>query len=144
MRCAWTWPSSAGGVSHTISIGMPCFCDSSFAAASAPVRADRNTGLVELLAIIAIFSPALSVGASTTPGLPPSLLQPMASARARVNPYVQVLIVVFSSVDSQFNSPSAFLGCGRGPTPARPWGPTPWLPALALLAPVISNNKSLG
>src|SRR3954462_9284269 len=36
---------------------IPCFCDSSFAAASAPVRADRNTGLVELFAIIAIFNP---------------------------------------------------------------------------------------
>src|SRR4051812_12266080 len=60
IRCACTWPSSAGGVSHTISIGMPCFCESSFAAASAPVRADRNTGLVELLAIIAIFSPRLA------------------------------------------------------------------------------------
>src|SRR5215207_627446 len=92
-RCAWTWPSSAGGVSQTISTGTLCFCDSSFAAASAPVRADRNTGLVELLAIIAIFNPGPRPGASATAGLLPSLLQPAASARARVNPYVHVLIV---------------------------------------------------
>ena len=58
MRCAWTWPSSAGGVSHTISIGTPCFCGELLAAASAPVRADRKTGLVELFAIIAIRNPA--------------------------------------------------------------------------------------
>src|SRR5687767_5243570 len=56
-RCAWTWPSSDGGVSHTISIGTLCFCDSSLAAASAPVLAERKTGLVELLAIIAILIP---------------------------------------------------------------------------------------
>ena len=69
MRCAWTWPSSGGGVSQTISIGTLCFCDSSFAAASAPVRADRNTGLVELLAIIAIFSPRCPAGAAPVDGV---------------------------------------------------------------------------
>src|SRR5215210_3724703 len=37
---------------------MLFFAESSFAAASAPVRADRNTGFVELFAIIAIFNPA--------------------------------------------------------------------------------------
>src|SRR3954465_1901961 len=58
IRCACTWPSSAGGVIHTISIEMLFFCDSSLAAASAPVRAERNTGLVELFAIIAILSAA--------------------------------------------------------------------------------------
>src|SRR6185503_21209169 len=57
MRCACTWPSSPGGVSHTISTGTPVDAVSSFAAASAPVRADRKTGLAELFAIIAIFSP---------------------------------------------------------------------------------------
>jgi hypothetical protein len=40
IRCAWTWPSSVGGVSHTISIGTLYFCVSSRAAASAPVRAE--------------------------------------------------------------------------------------------------------
>ncbi|PYR88111.1 MAG: hypothetical protein DMF84_29430 [Acidobacteria bacterium] len=45
-------------MSHTISIGTPCFCDSSRAVASAPVRADRNTGFVELFAIIAMRNPA--------------------------------------------------------------------------------------
>ena len=62
MRWAWTWPSSVGGVSHAISIGTPFFCDNSLAAASAPVRADRNTGLVELFAIIAILSPVAAAG----------------------------------------------------------------------------------
>ena len=57
MRCACTCPSSLGGVSQAISTGTSCFAVSSLAAASAPVRAERNTGLVELLAIIAIFSP---------------------------------------------------------------------------------------
>ena len=33
---------------------MLSFCESSFAAASAPVRAARNTGLFELFAIIAM------------------------------------------------------------------------------------------
>ena len=55
MRWAWIWPSSWGGVSQTISMAMPCFSDSSRAAASAPVRAERNTGLVELFAISAIL-----------------------------------------------------------------------------------------
>src|SRR5688572_4601661 len=94
-RCACTWPSSAGGVSQAISIGTLCFCDSSFAAASAPVRADRNTGLVELLAIIAILMPGLRPGASATVGLLPSLLQAAASARVRTIPQVHFLIVVF-------------------------------------------------
>src|SRR5262245_66481586 len=55
MRCAWTWPSSPGGVIQTISTGTPVFCVISLAAASAPVRAERKTGLVELLAMTAIF-----------------------------------------------------------------------------------------
>jgi hypothetical protein len=49
-------------VSHAISIGTPCLALSSFAAASAPVRAERNTGFVELLAIIAIFNPRETAG----------------------------------------------------------------------------------
>ena len=61
MRCAWTCPSSAGGVSQEISTGTPCFAVNSFAAASAPVLAERKTGLVEDLAIIAILSPGLAV-----------------------------------------------------------------------------------
>src|ERR1051326_4633148 len=62
MRCAWTCPSSWGGVSQFTLTCMPYFADSSFAAESAPVRAARNTGLVELFAIIAMvilfFPPA--------------------------------------------------------------------------------------
>src|SRR5688572_30116164 len=55
MRCAWICPSSVGGVSQAISTLIPCFADISFAAASAPVRAERKTGFVELFAIIAIL-----------------------------------------------------------------------------------------
>src|SRR5688572_18928964 len=116
-RCACTWPSSAGGVSHTTSIGTLCFCDSSFAAASAPVRADRNTGLVELLAIIAIFSPGLRPGASATVGLLPSLLQAAASARVRVNPHVHILIVVSPALILNSTLLSAFFVCVAGPHP---------------------------
>src|SRR5215218_2001157 len=60
MRCACTCPSSEGGVSHTTSIGTLCLAESSLAAASAPVRADRKTGLVDDLAIMAILSPRLA------------------------------------------------------------------------------------
>src|SRR5262249_48066549 len=56
MRWAWTWPSSWGGVSHAISIGMLFAAPSSLAAASAPVRAERKTGFVELFAIMPILS----------------------------------------------------------------------------------------
>src|SRR5689334_11714982 len=54
MRCAWTWASSCGGVSQSISIFMWFFAPSSLAAASAPVRAARNTGLSELFAMTAM------------------------------------------------------------------------------------------
>src|SRR4029078_4169316 len=54
MRWAWIWPSSWGGVSQISSIGTPVRADRSFAAVSAPRRAERKTGLVELLAIIAM------------------------------------------------------------------------------------------
>src|SRR5258707_10503596 len=67
MRWAWTWPSSWGGVSHATSISTPLLGPSSFAAASAPDRAARNTGLVELLAMSAIliflFPPAAPAAA---------------------------------------------------------------------------------
>src|SRR5262245_66630702 len=70
MRCACTWPSSVGGVSQAISTLMPCFCDSSLAATSAPVRAARNTGLVELLAIMPILKVLAPAGdAAAAPGL---------------------------------------------------------------------------
>src|SRR5262245_27296263 len=85
MRWAWTCPSSDGGVSQAISIGTLCFCDSSFAAASAPVRADKNTGLVELLAIIAIFSPragAAGAAVDVDAGAPDSLLPHAARGRS--------------------------------------------------------------
>src|ERR1017187_678335 len=54
MRCACTVPSSSGGVSQSILMSIPTDLLNSVAAASAPVRADRKTGLVELLAIIAM------------------------------------------------------------------------------------------
>jgi hypothetical protein len=44
-------------------MGIPCLAESSFAATSAPVLADMNTGFVELFAIIAILSP-LEAGAA--------------------------------------------------------------------------------
>src|SRR5689334_7295171 len=72
MRWAWIWPSSWGGVSQITSIGTPVRSDRSLAAVSAPRRADRNTGLVELFAIIAIrigFGPAAAaVPAEPSPG----------------------------------------------------------------------------
>src|SRR5690242_17999406 len=54
MRCACIWASSCGGVSHRISIFMRFFSPNSLAAASAPVRAARNTGFVELFAMTAM------------------------------------------------------------------------------------------
>src|ERR1044071_1486295 len=55
MLGAWIWPSSSGGVSHSTSIWILRESESSLAAASAPVREARKTGLFELLAIIAIL-----------------------------------------------------------------------------------------
>src|SRR2546428_8402229 len=69
MRCACTWPSSCGGVSHATSTGTPCFADRSLAAASAPERAERKTGLVELFAMSAIFRCVRAEGeAEAAPG----------------------------------------------------------------------------
>src|SRR5262245_6996442 len=127
-RCAWTWPSSAGGVSQTISIGTLCFAESSFAAASAPVRADRNTGLVELFAIIAILMPWVRAPAA---GAAPCCcsgwrLHPAASARLKASLQVHLLIVIYLLVDSV----SIVLFVSRGPTPAKRCGaPPPQLPA---------------
>src|SRR5262252_10194122 len=67
MRWAWIWPSSWGGVSHMISIGTPVRSDRSFAAVSAPRRADRKTGLVELFAIIAMRIGLAAAGAADPP-----------------------------------------------------------------------------
>src|SRR4029079_7709654 len=84
MRCAWIWPSSWGGVSHMISIGTPVRSDRSLAAVSAPRRAERKTGLVELFAIIAMrigLVPGVpaapppvpsAAGAGFDPGAPPA------------------------------------------------------------------------
>ena len=105
MRCAWTWPSSDGGVSQTISIGTLCFCDSSFAAASAPVRADRKTGLVELLAIMAIFSPRCPAGAAPVDGVVDS--RPPHAVRARGMTKSAVTIVRRESVVLVMGSPFA-------------------------------------
>ena len=56
IRCAWTCASSCGGVSQSTSILMWFFSPSYLAAASAPVRAARKTGFVELFAMTAIRS----------------------------------------------------------------------------------------
>src|SRR4051812_24665149 len=69
MRWAWIWPSSWGGVSQITSMGTPVRPDRSFAAVSAPRRADRNTGLVELFAIIAMRI-GLAPGVGVTPPEP--------------------------------------------------------------------------
>src|ERR1041384_2356845 len=57
IRSACPSPSSGGGVSQLTCTSTWYCAESSFAAASAPVRAERNTGLVELFAIIAILRP---------------------------------------------------------------------------------------
>src|SRR5882724_8747478 len=82
MRWAWICPSSCGGVSQAISIGTPMLAESSLAVVSAPVRAERKIGLVELLAIIAMrmprdaggaAAPPAAGGVSPAPGAPPRL-----------------------------------------------------------------------
>src|SRR6266700_3501237 len=90
MRWAWIWPSSCGGVSQAISTGTPILADSSLAVVSAPVRAERKTGLVELLAIIAIrigraagvAGPPLAAGIGSAPALPAGGRPPAGSAGA--------------------------------------------------------------
>ena len=90
IRCAWTCPSSVGGVIHAISTGTPCSVDSSFAAASAPVRADKNTGFVELLAITAIFRPRGLAGPPPVSGAD----EPHAAASAAITAKVSVDLMV--------------------------------------------------
>ncbi len=87
MRWAWIWPSSVGGVSHTISIGCPIFPDRSRAAVSAPRRADRKIGFVELFAIIAmrIGLPAERVASAAAPAGTLDERQPAASAPSASN-----------------------------------------------------------
>src|SRR5687768_15393767 len=88
MRWAWTCPSSCGGVSQAISIGILCVAESVFAAASAPVRADRKTGFVELLAIMAILralgaaavAPPLGFGAGASAVVQAQVKAPAAAA----------------------------------------------------------------
>ena len=60
--------------------GTPCFCDSSLAAASAPVRAERKTGLVELLAIIAIL---IGLRGRRRGAVPPAVRRLARSSRVR-------------------------------------------------------------
>ena len=74
MRWAWICPSSWGGVSQAISMASLCSRESSRAAASAPVRAERKTGLVELLAIMRDLEAARAArggGAGFASGLAP-------------------------------------------------------------------------
>ncbi len=73
MRCACTAPSSLGGVSQSILTVIPCSFDSSAAAASAPCLPERKTGLVELLAIIAMVKvlPPAAVAAPLAASPPP-------------------------------------------------------------------------
>ena len=95
--CAWTCPSSLVGVIQTISMGMPCVDASSFAALSAPFRADRKIGLAALFAIIAIRRPGARAGAAAGAGalfcsLPHPLSQP-----AIIIPNSAVVSLVFIS-----------------------------------------------
>src|SRR5262245_3224414 len=92
MRCACTCPSSCGGVSQTTLTLMLFFADSSLAAASAPVRAARNTGLVELFAMTAmvilfLLGPAAAVVPAPVvlPAVLPASLFPPHAARAIPN-----------------------------------------------------------
>ena len=72
MRRACTAPSSCGGVNQMISMGAPIRFDRSFAAVSAPRRADRNTGFVELFAIIAMRIGFPASGVEPMPPSPPT------------------------------------------------------------------------
>src|SRR6218665_2116733 len=94
--CAWTCPSSLVGVIHTMSIGVLCFAASSFAAVSAPLRAERKIGLVALFAIIAMCRPgARGGGAAAGAGvLCLSLLHPLRQP-AIINPISEVVSLVF-------------------------------------------------
>ena len=65
---AWSCPSSRSGVIQTISMGMPCFSTRSFAATSAPLRADTKMGLVVFFAIITIFKPDGRTGTDVVAG----------------------------------------------------------------------------
>src|SRR5512146_2388988 len=56
MRCAWSVGSSSGGVNQSILTFTPVCLVNSAAAASAPCRPERKTGLVELFAIIAMVN----------------------------------------------------------------------------------------
>src|SRR6202008_3216015 len=79
MRGACTCPYSCGGVSQvTRTCGPPGRAEISRAAASAPVRAARNTGLFELLAITAIvIGPVACAESPPPPALPsPAGLSP--------------------------------------------------------------------
>ena len=99
--CAWTCPSSLVGVIQTISMGMPCLDASSFAAVSAPLRADRKIGFVALFAIIAIRRPGARAGAGVGAGalfcsLPHPLSQP-----AIIIPISTVVTLVFISASRE-------------------------------------------
>src|SRR6266545_1928708 len=111
MRCACTWPSSCGGVSQRTSTLMWCCCESSFAAASAPVREARKTGLVELFAISAMVIPS-SVArptlrcASRPPPPPPPPQAPPATIVARAaSPHTVRIVIAVSWFGSSRGSP---------------------------------------
>ena len=81
MRCACTWASSPAGVSQTISTGTPCFCVSSFAAASAPVRAERKTGLFDALGDDRDLEPGFGGAAGAVPDPPQAAAAAMIACR---------------------------------------------------------------
>src|SRR6266542_760011 len=93
IRCACTWPSSCGGVSQATWMVMPSCRDSSLAAASAPVRAARNTGFVELFAISAMvmWSSSRARPSRRASRLPPHAAAPTA-ARAASQYFARLLI----------------------------------------------------
>src|SRR2546423_14046728 len=91
MAWACFWPSSWAGVRQSIAISRPSLVDSSLAAASAPVRAERKTGLVELFATRAIVNflpPCGLAGVGLLAVLSPELHPAMSATSAAYNKYL--------------------------------------------------------
>src|SRR6476619_3493175 len=119
MRCACTSPSSCGGVSQAISMFIFSFAERSFAAASAPVRAARKTGLLELLPIMAIvnFLPAAPAAAACVESAGFSLFEQPAIARPRASALsvLNRLVITFSPLLSRLFARSICHPAGAKP-----------------------------
>src|SRR5690242_21040387 len=140
MRCACTCASSSGGVSQRTSILIWYFSPSSFAAASAPVRALRNTGLVELFAIIAmrkVLSPcAAGATARSDCALEVSVVfsfRPHATASRAIRPAVRRCIGVLSEF---------CIHAGNAPLASRDTGASAQPPRGNVRAPPIDNDRN--